>query len=177
MSTTQVAGLDELKKILLSLPAKIEKQVTQRALSAGARVLRDLAKENAPQDQGQLVNSIRVALDRKAVKAGVVRMKVIAGGKKAFHAHFVEYGTASYYAGTGRTVGAPYKIEAKLSKGLSFGGLLVQQVEHPGVKPQPFMRPAWDAGNAKALAATVAYFQKHIPLAVQKNGLSMGINL
>jgi HK97 gp10 family phage protein len=178
-STVNIAGLAELDALLKQLPAKIESNIMRGALRAGQKVILDEAKARVPVDQGHLKNSIRIAYRAKSSKFGWVRMHLVAGSKKAYNAHWVEYGTASHYTGTGKTVGKPYIIKAKDGQGkelknklkrhaLRIGAKMVGQVTHPGIKPQPFMRPAFDRAQGAALDATVQYIRTRLPKEVAK---------
>jgi len=146
--TVKIEGLAELDKILKQLPAKIEGKIVRGGLNAASRVIRDAAKSKAPVDDGDLRKSIRVSskIDRRR---GKITSKVTAGNKEVFYAHFIEYGTASYYTGTGDSVRTSYNIKGPLKT--SFG--VFESVKHPGIRPQPFMRPAFDQNVDKAVIA------------------------
>lgn len=62
----KVTGLPDLKAALLSIPAKLRKRALRNALAAGARVVRDESKRNAPVLQGQ-VKTRTVGLLRKQI--------------------------------------------------------------------------------------------------------------
>lgn len=169
MAETNITGLDELYKQLQNLPTSIEVNVMRGALRAGLNQIKRVAEARVPQDSGALRKSIRIRADRKALKRGVVRLNLVAGNKEAFYAHLVEYGTASFYTGTGKTVGGAYKITPKgEGKGLAFGGGVVSSVTHPGIKPQPFMRPAVDEAGQSAFEAARAYIAKRLPKEIEK---------
>ena len=95
----------------------------------------------------------------------------MAGNSKAYYAHWIEYGTATYYSGNGRTVGKPYEITPKVAGSLFLGGLLRESVVHPGIQPKPFMRPAVDENYNESIAKIVAYMQKRIPKEMKKAGI------
>lgn len=157
--TVKIEGLAELDKLLKQLPAKIEGNIVRSGLNASARVIRDAARLKAPVEDGELKKSIRVSskIDRKT---GTITARIVAGNNKAFYAHFIEYGTASYYTGTGKSVRRPYKIKGPVK--ISFG--VFESIDHPGVKPQPFMRPAFDENTDQALEA----FKKQIVKRLEK---------
>lgn len=191
---TNVTGLKELDDLLKSLPAKIEGNVMAGALRAGQMVLLKGAQEElraaGAVDSGALLRSLRVRLQTRSKKYGWVRVNLIAGDKTAWYSHLVEYGTASYYTGKGRSVRRPYVITASDNQGKRFGskekrrinhgsaaqalyfqGKMVEKVIHPGAKPKPFMRRAIDKHQQAALSATVAYLRKRIPKEITKAGL------
>ena len=167
-----VGGLAELDQLMKSLPAKIEKNVLKGALRAGQKVMLQGAKnhlsEVTKRDSGALENILRIRLARKAERFGWVRSYLVAGDKYAFYSHMVEFGTASFYSGAGKTVGAPYVIAAQAKKSLFFGGEAKEVVLHPGIKPKPFMRPAMDEQAENSLKAMIQFMQKRIPKELQK---------
>ena len=175
MSTVTVSGLKELDDLLKQLPVKIERNVMGGAMRAGQKVIADAAKSNLRQngsvDTGELERSVRIRFQRKSEKFGWIRAFVMAGNKQAYYSHMVEFGTASYYSGKGRTVGKPYEITPKVAGSLFLGGVLRESVTHPGIKPKPFMRPAIDNNSDAAIKAVVEYMQKRIPKEITKAGI------
>lgn len=173
MTITKIEGLADLHKLMQELPAKIEANVMRGALRAGQMVIVNEARRNVPTDSGALKKSIRIRFHAKSRKYGWLRAHVVAGNKEAWYPHLIEYGTASYYTGTGNTVGKPYIIKAKDSTGnelgvglkrraLKIGATMAAQVVHPGIKPQPFMRPAAAKLETDALKAFADYASKRI---------------
>lgn len=165
-----VSGLDDLYRMLQDLPGKVEGNVMRGALRAGQRVLLESVKARVPVDQGDLLKSLRIQFRGRSQKHGWVRMHLVAGDKVAWYAHLVEYGTASYYTGSGNSVGRPYEIRPAGKKSLFFAGLARTQITHPGVKPQPFMRTGFDAGAVLALQAVRDYIAARLPRELKKAG-------
>lgn len=165
----EVQGLAELQKMLQAFPVNIEKNVMQGGLRAGLRVMQVEARALAPVDDGDLRKSIRIKSNRKAQKRGFARMDLIAGDKTAWYSHLIEFGTASFYTGNGKSVRKPYKIKPKKGKkGLTVGGKVVRSVVHPGIRPQPFMRPVVDTKSEQALKAFADYLRARIPKEIEK---------
>lgn len=179
-----ISGLKELDELLSELPKRIARNAVRGALRAGAVEIRKLALSYVPRESGDLASTIRV---KTGSYQGVPKAFVVAGasasgakrktekGSKGYYAHMIEYGTASYYTGSGRTVGGPYKIAPKRALGhraltLNVGGdvLLRAGVTHPGVHPQPFMRPAFDMGAKAAMVAYAAYLEARLPEEIAK---------
>jgi len=138
MSEVKIKGLAELQQFLNQLPAKMEANVLRTALRAGANVIRDEVKATVPVKTGTLRDGFKVSTNSRR---GRVSAKVKATGKHAFIAPWLEYGVAAH------------KITSKKAKGLFFGGLFAKSVEHPGIRPRPFMRPALDTRAQQALMA------------------------
>jgi HK97 gp10 family phage protein len=175
-----VEGLAELDAKLKTLSVKVETNILRGAVRAGQKVVLDKVRADVPTDSGALKKSVRLKADRKALKRGVVRADVTAGDKTAWYAHLIEFGTGSFYEGTGgKSVRRPYVIKAKTSSGaeastgakrrsLRIGGSFVSQVTHPGIRPQPFMRPAAESLQGPALDAFAAYVRKRLPIELEK---------
>lgn len=167
-----VQGLKELHAMLQELPVRIERNIMRGAIRAGANVYRDAARAAAPVDDGTLKRSIKTGSTN--VKKGKVVVNV---GTDLYYARMVEFGTASYYTGTGRTVGKPYKIPKtsktgkmtkRLKKALRFNGVIVNSATHPGIKPQPFMRRAFDGASDQAVATFAQYVATRLDKEIRK---------
>jgi HK97 gp10 family phage protein len=181
MNEVKMDGLSDLYKLMQELPGKVEGNIMRGALRAGQTVIKNAIQAKTPQKSGALRNSVRIRFRPKSQKKGYVRMQVVVGDKKAWYSHLIEYGTASFYTGQGKTIGKPYIIRAKDSKGnelgvglkrraLKIGATMVDQVTHPGIRPQPFVRPAFDESQAAALNAVVQYIKTRIPKEFKKAG-------
>lgn len=147
MADQNITGGAELSRMLSSLPAKIEKNIMRSALRAGAAVIRAEAKTTAPVLTGALQKSIRIS---GKAKGGQITVSLKMGGAKAPHAHLVEFGTR------------PHKIAAAVADALAIGGNVVVGVEHPGAKPSPFFRAAFDSKSAAAIEAVGAQIRKRL---------------
>lgn len=167
MIDLHIKGGAELDRMLQTLAPKLEKNIMRSALAAGARVIAKEAKANAPVGRpsnvnvknyggyaGALRDSVRVTTG--FTKTGQSYASVKAGGKTkkgadVFYAHIVEY------AGARRHVIKPR------AKSMQIGGQFVAgQVEHPGVRPRPFMRPAADTKLPEAVAAITMQIRKRL---------------
>lgn len=151
--TIEITGLAELHSTLQQLPAKIEANVLRGALRAGQKEILEAAKANVPIKSGALRDSLKI---KTSNRQGKVTATLVAGKKKVFYAHLVEFGTAQHF------------IKPKKAKSLFFAGLARQVVDHPGASAQPFMRPAFDAAQEKALSAFRQYLEQRIPKEIAK---------
>ena len=187
-NTVEIKGLKELDAVLKSLPQKIEQNVMRGALRAGQKVMLDAVREklrsNGSVRSGDLINSLRIRFDRKAKKRGWLNSKLVVGNADAYYAHMVEFGTAAHFiriredAKPNRqtrhgTKKYSYKTINKMVKrgslviGKSFVG---ESVSHPGARPKPFMRPAFDESQQAALEAFAEYVRKRLPKELKKVG-------
>lgn len=166
MADIKINGLVELDKMLKELPAKIEANVIRGGLRAAAKVVLDEAKRLCPVEHpstegvkqgavtGELQRSIRIS---GRMSKGRVTYQVRAGNAKAFYAHMVEYGTARHF------------IKPKGSRSaLFFAGYAHGEVDHPGAKAKPFMRPAIDNKAREAVDTLSEYIVGRLPKEVAK---------
>ncbi len=188
-SSVEIKGLAELDKLLKDLPAKIEGNVMRGALRAGQKTMMESVKsklrENNSVKTRALEKSIRIRFNRKSMKRGWINSYLIAGNADAYYAHMVEYGTAAHFISVKKEA-APARMTRRgiksygistINKMVNRGSLMIgknfigQSVSHPGGKPKPFMRPAFDANSDKSLNAMVEYMKKRIPKEIKKAGL------
>ena len=174
-STVEVTGLKELDALLKTLPARIEGNVMRGGMRASLKVIGDVAKTNLAANgtikTGNLQKSIRIGFKRKSETGyGWMRGRLSAGNKDAWYAHFIEFGTASFYTGHGKTVGKPYEIHPKNHKSLFFAGVMREVIVHPGIHPKPFMRPALDQASGKAITTFADYLRVRLPRELAKAG-------
>lgn len=125
-----IVGGRELDDLLQTLPAKLQKNINRAALRAGAAALLPEVKQRIPVDSGALRDSARITT---RARGATVSASVKVGNSVAWYSHLVEYGTQAHTERPRNRDGA-----------MQFGGLTVREVDHPGTRPQPFMRPAID---------------------------------
>ena len=147
MADIEVKGLADLDRYLKEFPAKLEAKILRGAMRAGSKVFLDLAKQKVPSKTGALRKSLRIST---RLKQGRTSATVVAGDKVAFYAHMVEFGTARHW------------IKPSKRKSLFFAGIMRETIDHPGARPQPFMRPAFDEGTQGAIEASRDYTARRI---------------
>ena len=184
-SEFNINGLSDLYAQLQQLPGKIEGNIMRGALRAGQKVIQTAAINNVPVEDGELRKSIRISFRARSQKFGWVRMHLVAGSKDAYYSHMVEFGTAQHIIAAkerptrttrrGTVKGLSIKTMNKMlqSGSLKIGGRYVgASVLHPGAKPTPFMRMAFDGSQDQALAAMRDYIAKRLPREIKKAGRS-----
>lgn len=97
MVSTEIKGLDDINKLFMSLAPRAADNVMRNAVVDVAREARDVARDLAPRDTGQLRKSIKAKRNR-STRRGQPRASVyieLRAGKKnrGPHWHFFEYGT------------------------------------------------------------------------------------
>lgn len=148
MSDVHVTGLKELQALLDTLPAKLEANILRGALRAGAKVIKEQAKENLSSNGSVVSRALYMGLKIGAtVKKGSVVASVKAKGRHAHIAHWLEYGVAAHGVKKGATRSAGKGQDGKL---------------HPGFEEKPFLRPALDARADDAVVAAGNYIKKRL---------------
>lgn len=147
MGESNISGGLKLDAFMQQLPLKTEKNILRSALRAGANVFKEAVKANIPVVEGDLKRSARVTTK---TKKGTIYAYLKIGGRKAPHAHLLEFGTR------------PHKINPKGAGGLKIGAQFVGAVNHPGAKPHPFARNAFDEKPRQAIAAVAAQIRKRL---------------
>lgn len=155
-----LTGDTELIKSLESLGEKVYKRVIAKATRKAFAPVVKTAKARAPRETGLLAKSIGV---KQKAYARSGRIVTIVGPRTGFaqdvtvntpfgpkkvrrdpakYAHLVEFGTA------------PHATAALASRKDATGFDIAMQSgdDHPGAAPKPFMRPAFDANEARAVA-------------------------
>lgn len=147
---THVKGLADLDRFLQELAPKIERNVLRGGVRAAARLVQARARANIHLVSGATAKSVVVgARARGGEVVGYVAVK-------SHKARWLEYGTR------------PHKIRPKNGKALRIGGSFVEEVDHPGAKPHPFLRPALDANVQSAVVAMAEYMKQRL---ATKHGL------
>lgn len=128
-SNMSLQGADELIKVLRELPPVVQKQVLQKTLRAGAKVIAEEIKNNAP---GSVKDAVIIRQpSRREVRKGAGHLVI--GFKRPISriVHLIEFGTK------------PHAIKPKNGKVLARpGDVLGSGVQHPGTKARPFIRQA-----------------------------------
>jgi hypothetical protein len=134
-SLVYMQDLQRFGEVLDQTAAKAE-DVTTRIIHMMAEEIQAEAYKNAPKATGELANSI-------VIRYGHREAQVVA---TAPHAAYVEFGTWSHNIINPKQ--GTYTIRPKKPGGvLRFTGkdgktVYTKKVEHPGIKPQPFLGPA-----------------------------------
>ena len=155
----KLEGFAGLERALDALGPKVAVKVLKAAVKASGGPVKKAAKSNAPRSTGLLRLSIgdrTVRSKRAPVAYTVIGARISFKGKKATdarskgvraafarpanYAHLVEFGTAEHW------------IRARKQGVLSFAGIITKVVRHPGSRPQPFMRSAFNASQRRALS-------------------------
>lgn len=178
-SKVTVWGLEDLERALKQLPRATQRNVLKKVLLRAGKPIADAARANAPVGEtGRLRDTITVSTNlanpigaqefRRALRnnlgqSGAVKAmrsarrsaaslglsnfaEAYVGPGPLKYAHLVEWGAAAHEI-------KPRKKNQSGRLAFSEGGDIVRPgvVQHPGAPPQPFMRPAWDENQMRAL--------------------------
>jgi len=127
---------DELSGLFKRLDAKTVQNMQVGGLRKGAQLLRKEMRRTAPKSRTGLLHKNLVYTVKKE-KGGVGAIAYIGPTYKAYYAAFLEMGTRSGYS----LVKGSRKGREKR---LKINGAVVDNAIHPGIKPKPFIRPAFD---------------------------------
>ncbi|UZS00265.1 HK97-gp10 family putative phage morphogenesis protein [Chondrinema litorale] len=145
----QIKGLENAQKLLKGLDGKFTKKVIENTFRKSAQPLVKKAKELAPKGPtGNLKKSIGIFVSKgserkRNLKAGLWVGPRVKGQSKGYHAHLVEFGTEDRTPKKGRFLVFEYN------------GVLVFAKRTEGMKPNPFMRPAWEQTKGQVEAGVI----------------------
>ena len=168
-------GMEDILKRLERLEPKKQRQALKRAVGkAGNEIVKD-ARKRVPVGLGLL----KISLGRKdkiyrknntavSVIGARTRFKgkkaenIRAGGGRASkarpanYAHLVEFGTSPH------AISSPGGF-------LSFAGIITRKVDHPGGRPKPFLRPAFESQKMQALSVAAKSLEDDFAKAVKRS--------
>jgi HK97 gp10 family phage protein len=147
--TVKLSGFKELHSALNKLPRAAAKTTATRALTRAAQPLADRAAALAPVETGELKSSI------------IVSTKLVNQlGKKEFHEVMKSGGTkkeagaamrAARAGQEGQWLSVVYMGPSKAKSKKDGIKRMAQEFGTVNHAPQPYMRPAWEAGKSQAL--------------------------
>jgi HK97 gp10 family phage protein len=142
--TLHLKGFDDLAKFFADFPEKMAANVLRGSMRAAAKPVLDEARNTVAKRSGALAKSLRISTRRRGnVVSATLKTDI-------FYSRFVEYGAAAH------------EIKPKNRISLFFAGISRAVVQHPGVKPKPFMRPAMDHKAPAAVTAAGEYTKRRL---------------
>lgn len=173
--SSPVKGMADIDRFLSAFPKNLQRNAYNAGLRAAAKVVRDEARLRAPKDTGLTAKSISSGSPRKN-QDGTISIRVRADPKKknSFVAYFNEFGVSPHFVQSGDSGISARLLTRAAKRGdvtgdadrdvLKIGDQFVSgDVFHPGVAPQPFLRPALEVKMNEAILAfrgqIVAYIE------------------
>jgi HK97 gp10 family phage protein len=137
----EVKGLKELAEVLEELPLELQRKALRPALREAGEVIAEEARRQAPSKTGDLRKKIRLFLKVDPGIGGEAYVAVRSGSRIS---HLIEFGASAHkiIAGIGKSTKKALASAEKV-----FG----KSVGHPGNRPKPFLRPAFDTKHREAL--------------------------
>lgn len=158
-------------------PQKAKRQITQ-ALADAMQPMAEYARQHAADRSGRLQDAIVVSpmLKRQrrrgptpppnpnliTMYVGVAAGNMKRGVKGAKYAHMIEFGTAPHTIRARRNnlkgllqiwSGSPAKVTAT-----------AREIRHPGLRPRPFLRPAFEAEGMNTIRRLLAPLEQYVAL-------------
>ncbi|WP_438863768.1 HK97-gp10 family putative phage morphogenesis protein [Neptunicella sp.] len=168
----KVEGLAQLQGALVQLSKSAGQTVLAGALRDAARpIVRD-ARTNVARKTGALAKSIRTEVFRNngtGRSNNVVSLSIGYHKSVGWRARFIEKGTKPHRIpnekiGRGRR-------KRKNTAVVAFGGKVYKSVQHPGIKAQPTLLPAFERGQRQALTIfKQRLYQRIILQSIKKYG-------
>ena len=163
MIKATVTGVPDLKAALANVSAQLKRRILRNALAAGARVVRDAARQRAPvisasaqpvrqgrRAPGTVKQAIVVRTSRQARRQGnvgvFVNVRPAKGGNRGaknkndpFYWRFVEFGTKYFRPGTGLQFlqRAADRLPQALQVFIASAGRQIDKLNTPGGKGRP----------------------------------------
>lgn len=172
-----IKGLVELKRALQTLPKNIQRNVLRASVNAGARVVRDQARINAPvlheaipkhQPPGTLKRSIVTAyIPEKSNGQQATYFVTVRQGKRYRGQGKQQNKSQDAFYGAWVELGHHYV--APKPKGVNWKRHRQQQrVSGVFVPPHPYLRPAFEAKKLQSVEAIREYMLNRLPQEVEK---------
>ena len=153
----------QLNKAVKKLPASVFNRCVKSATIKAAAAIRKEARNLAPKKTGALRKSIGTVaiVDKKALKIqSIVKPRAKKGdtdkASPTKYAHLVEFGTQAHW------------IKPKTGKALKTPLGIFAVVDVEGIKPHPFLRPAYDNKKEEAVKIFIQVVLDKIKTAIEK---------
>ena len=157
---SQVLGMNELLKNLKTLPDKVQKRILVGAVRAGAKPIVKEARSLVATDSGDLKKSIGVTKFRTRKKSLVwFQVSPRTNGRyDGWYGRFLEFGT---YANLDHPLAKPRagKLGIRRAKIVAQGF---------GLKPRPFLRPAFEKEGENSIKSVKEYIAKRLDKELSK---------
>jgi HK97 gp10 family phage protein len=123
--TIKISGLDDLKATLRGLPAKLRRKALRNALAAGARVVRDVARQAAP-----IISAADPMVQKGWRKPGTLRNAISVRTSKAAQRN----GDVGVFVNVRPAKGAVYRTSTRVVKGAKVRQRTMARASQRGAK-------------------------------------------
>lgn len=175
----EVSGLRELEQALVEIGNVASKKIMRQAMMYATKPTLDAMKSFAPvgdgvgkdykgnpKSAGRLKKTIKRKFKTKGIGRSYAEIDVGAMGRDAYYAKWVEFGTAPHFINRGANrVNARGKVINKVSDSK---GTANERKMHPGSRPHPFIRPAWNMTKDQIITRFKDRLAQSIDAAIKK---------
>jgi HK97 gp10 family phage protein len=172
----KVNGMDQLGQNLKAFTADVQQNALEKMLLAGAQPIATEMEAQAPREHDigprkhedvHIADSIVIKVERKPNGSDA---EVYVGPSKrvSYKANWMEFGAAAHAIVTRMTRAMRKAGDAGKKVLASSSHVFGTHVEHPGLTPRPFIRPALDAAGPDAINAMKASLAKSIQDATRR---------
>ncbi|HEY2361201.1 MAG TPA: HK97-gp10 family putative phage morphogenesis protein [Candidatus Angelobacter sp.] len=176
MIDLQLQGFDQLTQNLKAFANELQDTMLTNSLVAGAQEVKTEMQAQAPRekDVGPRQKGYQHIADNIVIKAeknpngSAAEVYVGPGKSTSYKARWIELGVTAH-AIVARMTRQMRKQGIKSKKVLaSADQIFGTHIEHPGLSPRPFMRPALQASAERAIAAMRDSLAKNLKAAIRK---------
>ncbi len=166
-ATFKIEGADEIQSALLALPEKVAKGMMKGALEAGAEIVLEEAKKNAPVKSGDLRDGLEIANEKGAVvvQTGQGNKTVQRALRKIANKARRNAGGVDAGRKAAHDIYAKAREKVKANKSLEYQGQYYGNMQECGTKKMPahpFMGRALETKSEEATEAIAAKLKEGI---------------
>jgi HK97 gp10 family phage protein len=172
----KVEGLDQLGQNLTAFTKEIQDKALNKMLLAGAQPVADEMAAQAPREHDigprqkqdvHIADNIVIKVEPNP-QGSEAEVYVGPGKRTAYKANWIEFGAAAHAIVTKLTRSMKKSGQGRKKVLASSSQVFGTHVEHPGLNPRPFIRPALNAASGKAVAAMKASLAKSMKDAIRR---------
>ncbi len=140
--SVEITGMKALQKKLKRLPPKLQRSVVRKAVNAGSQEIVKAARREAPVRSKNLKRALGKKVKTDKTKQHITAEIGARRGKNGAHLHLVHEGVRAHLFGVGKLL--------RIGNNVFMG-----PIQHPGSRPNPFLKRAFDNNHTTALSAMV----------------------
>jgi len=164
--TFEFKGGKELEKALRELPKKIGRKVQLASLKRAAKPIINAARQNIHSVSGDLARGTKA---RVIPKSQAPHPTVAIGPHEdQFYGMFLEFGAQPHQI-PNPTVGRG-RLKRLNQAIVAINGNVFSRIDHPGITPKPWLRPAFDANTGASLTVLAKVLGNKIEKEAEKLG-------
>ena len=151
MASTQQIDFGDIRRFFRRMDSRNIQKVKISGLRKGAVLLRKEMRRLAPKRKGTLRKELVFSVQNE--RGGTGAIAEVGPSVSAFTARFFEFGTRGPYVipakknqqARNKRIGNTRRTRRQEKLYVKIGSRVLPEVTHPGIKPKPFIRPAFDS--------------------------------